>query len=49
MKIKFDPNQQYQIDAVGAVVGVFDGQRLKFHGRVPNSKMNNFMIRMILS
>ena len=28
MKIKFDPNQQCQIDAVGAVVGVFDGQPL---------------------
>lgn len=29
MKIKFDPNQQYQIDAINAVVKVFDGQPLK--------------------
>jgi len=28
MKIIFDPNQQYQIDAVNAVIDVFDGQPL---------------------
>jgi len=28
MKLKFDPNQQYQLDAVNAVVAVFDGQPL---------------------
>lgn len=29
MKIQFDPNQQYQIDAVDAVVDLFDGQPLE--------------------
>lgn len=26
MKLKFDPNQQYQIDAINAVVSIFEGQ-----------------------
>lgn len=26
MKLKFDPNQQYQLDAIQAVVDVFAGQ-----------------------
>lgn len=26
MKLKFDPNQQYQIDAINAVVDIFTGQ-----------------------
>lgn len=30
MKIQFDPKQQYQIDAVNAVVDIFDGQRLHY-------------------
>jgi hypothetical protein len=25
MKFQFDPNQQYQLEAVAAVVGLFDG------------------------
>lgn len=29
MKIKFDPNQQYQIDAVNSLLYLFDGQPLK--------------------
>lgn len=28
MKIKFDSNQQYQRDAIDAVLGLFDGQPL---------------------
>ena len=28
MKIKFDSNQQYQLDAINAVVGIFEGQPL---------------------
>lgn len=28
MKLKFDPNQQYQIDAVNAIVDLFEGQPL---------------------
>ena len=26
MKLKFDPNQQYQLDAINAVVDIFTGQ-----------------------
>ena len=26
MKLKFDPNQQYQLDAIQAVVDIFTGQ-----------------------
>ncbi|MCF6175414.1 MAG: DEAD/DEAH box helicase family protein [Victivallaceae bacterium] len=29
MKFKFDANQQYQLDAIDAVVDIFDGQQLK--------------------
>ena len=28
MKIKFESNQQYQIDAVNSIVNIFDGQPL---------------------
>ena len=31
MKLHFDPNQQFQIDAINAIVGVFEGQSLS-HG-----------------
>ena len=29
MKLRFDPNQPYQLDAVSAVTGVFEGQELR--------------------
>ncbi|RZB36989.1 MAG: hypothetical protein SRB2_01493 [Desulfobacteraceae bacterium Eth-SRB2] len=28
MKLHFDPNQQYQVNAVKSIVGIFDGQPL---------------------
>ncbi len=28
MKLHFDPNQQFQIDAVNSIVGIFEGQPL---------------------
>ena len=31
MKLHFDPNQQFQIDAINSIVGVFEGQSLS-HG-----------------
>lgn len=34
MKIQFDSQQQYQIDAVNAVLDVFDGQPLAQAGTV---------------
>ena len=30
MKLRFDPNQQYQLDAVNAIVSVFEGQPLNY-------------------
>ena len=29
MKLQFDPNQEYQLDAIQSVVDIFDGQPLK--------------------
>ena len=29
MKLHFDPNQQFQIDAIDSMVGVFEGQPLR--------------------
>lgn len=32
MKLKFDPNQQYQLDAINAVVNIFAGQSANSDG-----------------
>lgn len=32
MKLKFDPNQQYQLDAIRAVVDIFKGQPNTING-----------------
>ena len=34
MKLKFDPNQQYQLDAINAVVDVFAGQPADSDGAI---------------
>ena len=36
MKLQFDPNQQYQLNAVAAVVGLFEGQPQQRHERQQN-------------
>ena len=32
MKLRFDPNQQYQLDAIRAVVDIFKGQPNTING-----------------
>lgn len=37
MKLKFDPNQQFQIDAINAVVDIFEGQGKNGYLHIPSS------------
>ena len=30
MKFHFDPNQQYQLDAINSIISVFEGQPLEY-------------------
>jgi hypothetical protein len=32
VKLHFDPNQQFQLDAINSIVGVFEGQPLNYGG-----------------
>ncbi len=53
MKLKFDPNQQYQTDAIFSMLSVFDGQPLcsdefKASINLPDSLINDDIVRNIL-
>ena len=46
MKLHFDPNQQYQLDAINSIVGIFEGQPLNrgdFGFSVDNEKTVYFV------
>jgi len=44
MKLKFDPNQQYQLDAINSTVGIFKGQPMnksdfEIHMAMPEERL----------
>lgn len=53
MKLKFDPNQQYQTDAVNAIVSLFEGQPIdsdefKSSIKIPGEVVHDDIVRNIL-
>lgn len=53
MKLKFDPNQQYQTDAINSIVSIFEGQPIdsdefKSAIRIPGELLHDDIVRNIL-
>src|SRR3989344_7732464 len=53
MKLKFEPNQQYQTDAINSIVSIFEGQPIdsnefKSSIRIPNELLQDDIVRNIL-